>query len=386
MSAISIDITERKQAEERLEQFFSVNLDLLCVADLEGNFIKVNKAWESILGYSTTELEHRKFLEFVHPEDMDSTLEAMSTLGKQEQVLNFVNRFRCMDGSYRFIEWRSQPLGNFIYAAARDITERKQTEDALRESEEKMRSIFRVAPTGIGVVRDRVLFEVNPRICEMTGYTKDELTGQSARILYATQEEFEWVGSEKYKQIAEKGSGVVEARWQKKDGSTIDVLLASTPIDLADISKGVTFTVLDITERKRSEEALKESEAIFSSFLEHSPVYVFFKDKDIRSLRLSKNYEQMLGMPIDDLIGKTMDDLFPSDLAKSMTVDDQRILNEGKRITVVEEFNGRVYETTKFPVFKDGEPYLLAALHWTSQSENRQRKRWRNPRRFITIW
>ncbi len=107
---------------------------------------------------------------------------------------------------------------------------------------------------------------------------------------------------------------------------------------------------------------MKENEAIFSSFLEHSPVYVFFKDKDIRSLRLSKNYEQMLGMPLNDLLGRTMDDLFPSDLAKSMVADDLRILKEGKRITVTEEFNGRIYETTKFPVFKDGKPYILAGF------------------------
>jgi PAS domain-containing protein len=72
-----------------------------------------------------------------------------------------------------------------------------------------------------------------------------------------------------------------------------------------------------ITEAKRSEQALRESERIFDLFMEHSPIYVFFKDEDIRSIRLSRNYEQMLGRPISELLGKTMDDLFPSDLAKT---------------------------------------------------------------------
>jgi PAS domain S-box-containing protein len=119
---------------------------------------------------------------------------------------------------------------------------------------------------------------------------------------------------------------------------------------------------VDVTDRKRTEEALREKEAIFSAFLEHSPIYVFFKDKKIRPIHLSRNYEQMLGMPLHEVIGKPMDELFPSDLAKSMIADDMRVLSEGKRVDVVEEFGGRIYETTKFPVLKDGEPFVLAGF------------------------
>ena len=115
-------------------------------------------------------------------------------------------------------------------------------------------------------------------------------------------------------------------------------------------------------ESKRAEDALRESESIFASFMEYSPVYIFFKDKEIRSLRLSRNYEQMLGMPVSQILGKRMDELFPSDLAKSMVEDDLRILNEGQQVDVVEELGGRVYETTKFPIFKDGKPNMLAGF------------------------
>ncbi|MFZ5907421.1 MAG: PAS domain S-box protein [Nitrospirota bacterium] len=134
-------------------------------------------------------------------------------------------------------------------------------EEALRASEEKMRSIFRVAPTGIGVVKERVLLEVNPRICEMTGYTRQELLGESSRILYPSQDDFEYVGREKYRQIAERGIGVVETRWRKKDGSVMHILLASTPLDSSDFSRGVTFTALDITDRKRVEDEIQKLNA-----------------------------------------------------------------------------------------------------------------------------
>jgi diguanylate cyclase (GGDEF)-like protein/PAS domain S-box-containing protein len=142
------------------------------------------------------------------------------------------------------------------------------------------------------------------------------------------------------------------------------LLVAALAVDLltTNMRASLDRAQREITERKRAEEALRENEAIFKSFLEHSPIYIFFKDKNIRTLRLSKNYEQMLGMPIQQALGKTMDELFRSDLARKMVADDLQILNEGKRVDVVEELNGRIYETTKFPILMDGKPQILAGL------------------------
>ena len=133
MFGVHVDITAEKQRSEQLERFFSVNLDLLCIADTSGNFLKVNKAWEDILGYSVEELMEQRFLDFVHPDDIETTLLQMQKLADQDAVLNFVNRYRCKDGSYRYIEWRSHPYGTTIYAAARDITEHVETEKRIRE-------------------------------------------------------------------------------------------------------------------------------------------------------------------------------------------------------------------------------------------------------------
>ncbi|QUH25064.1 PAS domain S-box protein [Serpentinicella alkaliphila] len=118
---------------DELEKFFELNLDLLCIADIKGNFLKVNKAWEEVLGYSTYELENSNFFEFIHPEDMEATLSVLLKLEKHEHVLNFVNRYRCKDGSYKYIEWRSYPYGKYIYAAARDITDKANERIALEK-------------------------------------------------------------------------------------------------------------------------------------------------------------------------------------------------------------------------------------------------------------
>lgn len=123
-----IDEALRLKTEE-LEKFFSVSLDLLCIADLEGRFLKVNNSWHELLGYSTEELEGRMFLEFVHPDDMEDTLQEMAKLGENKKVMFFTNRYRTRDGQYRYIEWYSVPEGKTIYAAAHDVTERKKAED-----------------------------------------------------------------------------------------------------------------------------------------------------------------------------------------------------------------------------------------------------------------
>ncbi|MCD6389231.1 MAG: PhnD/SsuA/transferrin family substrate-binding protein [Desulfobulbaceae bacterium] len=142
----------------------------------------------------------------------------------------------------------------------REITEIKQIQNRLEQSANRLSSIFRAAPAGIGVIVDRVFNEVNERFCDMIGYTKEELLGKNARIVYPTDEEFEYVGREKYKQISERGTGTVETRMLRKDGKVIDVLLSSTPLNLDDRSTGVTFTATDISEIKDTERRLSQSE------------------------------------------------------------------------------------------------------------------------------
>jgi PAS domain S-box-containing protein len=140
-----------------------------------------------------------------------------------------------------------------------DITEQRQAEEALRASERKLSSIFRAAPVGIGLVSQRVLLEVNDTFCQMLGYSREELIGQNSRVLYPSDEVYEFVGQEKYRQITNRGTGSVETQMREKSGEVLDVILSSTPLDLEDLASGVTFTTLNITKRKQAERALQES-------------------------------------------------------------------------------------------------------------------------------
>jgi len=183
---------------------------------------------------------------------------------------------------------------------------RKRANQALSASQAELGSIFRAAPIGIGMVVDRVIQEANDAFCAMTGYTRDELLGQSARMLYPTQEEFEHVGRVKYKMISEQGSGTVETHWLTKDGRILDILLSSSPLDTSDWSKGVTFTALDITERRRAEEALRCSEDKFAKAFHASPdALVISRANDGMIVEVNEGFSALTGHTREEALGRT---------------------------------------------------------------------------------
>lgn len=136
--SIVLDVTERKQAEKEREQyfkFFTASSDLMGIADPHGSFKKVNPAFVKTLGYAESELLERPFIEFVHPDDRQSTLEEMTLQLQRGYSLNFENRYVCKDGSVRHLSWHAQVNveEELTYATARDITEYKRMETELRE-------------------------------------------------------------------------------------------------------------------------------------------------------------------------------------------------------------------------------------------------------------
>ena len=179
----------------------------------------------------------------------------------------------------------------------------ERLEKEKEKNEATLRSILHALPIGIGVVHNRVITETNERLCNILGYSSEEIIGKSARILYPTDEDFEYVGREKYKQIYEKGIGAVETHMQRKDGNIIDVALSSAPIDPKDFSMGVTFTVLDITTRKHSEMELQKSEQKYRLLVESTPDWVWICDIEGRHAFSNRAVEQILGYQVKEILG-----------------------------------------------------------------------------------
>jgi PAS domain S-box-containing protein len=125
-----------KRAADELAAFFSLSPDLLCVAGFDGCFLRLNPAWGQVLGFDAAELRGAPFLDFVHPDDRAATTGAMAQLVAGARLIDFENRYRARDGSYRWLAWTAAPSRDrrVVYAAGRDITERKAADEAQQQA------------------------------------------------------------------------------------------------------------------------------------------------------------------------------------------------------------------------------------------------------------
>lgn len=145
------DITKRKTAEEEIlkisnenQRVFSNTLSLNAVVDFDGRLVKVNPAWEKILGWSQHKLQSSPYIHLVHPEDVERTLEATKSVMAGNDLISFENRYRHSNGSYRWLLWTSSAdiKNKMIYASAVDITSRKSTEEELLYSKNSLESLM----------------------------------------------------------------------------------------------------------------------------------------------------------------------------------------------------------------------------------------------------
>ncbi len=183
-------------------------------------------------------------------------------------------------------------------------TEKKASELLLKENEEKLQSIFSATPVGIGLEVEGRFIEVNDTFCRMTGYSRNEIIGKSMAMIYPEDEEFKSVRDEKNKQIEQTGTGSVETRLKCKDGRVLNTIFTSTPLDTSDLSKGLTFSILDITRRKKIEDELAKTSKTLSTLIGNLQgiVYRCVNDKNWTMQFLSEGTRELTGYSPEDLI------------------------------------------------------------------------------------
>lgn len=189
---------------------------------------------------------------------------------------------------------------NFI-----DISLFKSTQQTLSERESLLSSLYRATPVGIGRVVNRTFLEVNEQLCRMLGYSRGELIGQSARMLYLSEEAFALVGREKYAQMQQHGVGTVETQWRRKNGEIFPVLLSSSLMNPAHPEEGSTFTVLDLSSRQRAIEQAQASDERYRQLFETMAEGVVYQDTHGTVLSANPAAERILGLTLDQLTGRT---------------------------------------------------------------------------------
>jgi PAS domain S-box-containing protein len=264
LDGVLADLTDRRQAEEERDRFFTLSLDLLCIAGFDGHFKRINPAFGRVLGYPLPEMLAQPFLSFVHPDDREATVESMARLIGGADLISFENRFRARDGSYKWFLWTATPYVDqrLVYAAARDITDRKQTEEALAHERNLLRTLMDHLPDYI-FVKDAQGRFVTANVAtlralgagsleEVVGKTDfDFLPAETATRFHRDDEELFRSGQELINR---------EERLLEREGRESWLLTTKVPLrDREGTVIGLVGMSHDITERKSVEAELRRA-------------------------------------------------------------------------------------------------------------------------------
>ena len=318
----------REATQKHFNRLFSLSLDLFCVSSTDGYFKEINPAFEETLGYSRNSILATPFLDFVHPEDKEKTAQEVGRLGEGLRTVFFENRYRCADGSYRWLSWRAYPISEegMIYAVARDVTEEKVTQELLRQTTAFQNAVLDAANYSIiSTDLDGTIRIFNSTAEKWLGYNAAEVIGQTTPgILHDSEEVVGYTvqlrqdlgidlepGFETFVAKARRG-GADEREWTyiRKDGSRFPVHLSISPVrDQRGEIVGFLGIASDLTEKKQA----AEREHRMLEILEATPDFIGITDPGGKVLYINSSGRLRLGLSAESDLGRTtIADLHPS--------------------------------------------------------------------------
>lgn len=263
------DITELKKAldslrqqVEELDRFFSVSLDLMVISSKDGTLLKLNRAWQTTLGYELSDSVGRNIIEFIHPKDIESSKTILEKLAEEEEVHSFINRIRCMDGSYRSLEWKSHPYQDVVYASARDVTDKLRLQKNLFLEKEMFKTtLMSVGDCIISTDSQGLITLINDNAEKLTGWSKEEAHGRPlSQIFRLIREKTGEVFGDLGKMVLDQGRKIelTDLSLLQRSGELVPIEDSAAPIiDLNGEVSGVVIVFRDATDKK---ERLQEAE------------------------------------------------------------------------------------------------------------------------------
>ena len=358
---------------QNLELFFAITPSLMCITDFEGCFKQLNSQFSKMLGHSIDSLMAQPLINFVHPDDQDSTRRAMATLIEHTIAVTFENRYRCADGGYRYLVWQASPNENLIYATANDITaqrqaekslsqerefsqsvlatlnalnQRTQTEIALQDSQQTLANIFDLAGEAIICIDQQQHIRLfNQAAEQIFGYTTTEAIGQPLdRLLPEVSQVIHPQQGTRFEESLvpsqvpshRMGKRQKKIRGRRKNG---DSFPAEASISKSKTRDGLWYTVMlqDITERMEAEAAIRRSEERLRTSTNALPVLIAYIDADERYRFNNRVYEDWLGVPYKSLEGQSLATALGPDIYNTIQPYLQQAL-KGQGVTFEVEF------------------------------------------------
>jgi PAS domain S-box-containing protein len=353
----------RRAGSQEIDGFFDLALDMLCIAGMDGYFKRLNPAWTEVLGFSCEELTAVPFLDFVHPDDVEVTNAESAKLASGVATISFENRYRCKDGTYRWLRWKvaPNPERDVLYAMASDITSRKAAE----EGASRLAAIVQTAEDAIySWSTQGIITSWNPGAEGMYGYRAEEVLGGPGSILIPGDRSLEFETMLSSALRGERLSQFETVR-QAKDGHLLDVSTTICPIrEPGGAIVGVSVIARDISARKRAERALLAQQQQTEQIVTNSQSMISVKDLHGRYLMANACFEEAFGVREADVIGET-DELLDPVLAPVWRQNDLRAQRGALRLTEwADAADGRhVYDSVKFPMYDlDGELYATCGV------------------------
>jgi diguanylate cyclase (GGDEF)-like protein/PAS domain S-box-containing protein len=362
LCAVSRDVTERRRLEETLreseERFRSLvqnASDLITILEADGTVRYDSPAIERMLGYGPEERIGSSAFDYIHPEDVSRVGRTFGeTVGEYGVQPPVEFRIRHKDGSWRYIETTrsnllDEPAVRGVVSNARDVTERKEAERALRESEARFRAVFDRAAIGMALVNaEGRLLESNPALQEMLGYSDEELRGMHFADLTHSEDVMADAASFGELVAGDIDRFRLEKRYIRKEGSLMWGCLTSSSVPgTGDGQWFMVGMVEDVTERKEAERALRESEERYRAVVERSVEAIYLFDPETKQVFESNSaFQDLIGCSADQLLDMKLYDFVAHDV-EDIDINVQRHLIEEKRFVGERKYrrkDGRLLE------------------------------------------
>lgn len=336
-SKVTRDITERKRVEEERDRFFNLSMDMLSVSGTDAYFKRLNPAFEQVLGYTNEELLAQPFLDFVHPDDRAATLAEVEKLASGNLTLDFENRYHCKDGSYRWISWKAFPIveEGLIYAIARDVTDRKQAEVErlqLLAQEQQARAEAEVARNQ----SVNILESITDAFFALDKNWRYTYLNRQAELLLQRKRE-ELLGQVMWDEFPESVGSTFELEYHRAVSEQVSVEFESfyPPLNIwfevhaYPSREGLSVYFRNISDRKRTEAALRESEERFHQAFENAAIGMALVSLNGYWLQVNRSLCEMLGYSEQELLALTFQAVtHPDDLHLGLNYFQQMLSGE----------------------------------------------------------